>query len=95
MELLNKFFVINNMKLIYILTLLLSMVAYSEESVDEIIQPEDIWMLDIHSSGFSANGHVLNQMPQDALHTFRGRVYGDWNQFSCIASRRLVRLKKG
>jgi len=83
------------MKLIYILTLLLSMVAYSEESVDEIIQPEDIWMLDIHSSRFSGNGQVLYQMPQDALHTFRGSEYGDWNQFSFIDSRRLVRLKKG
>lgn len=83
------------MKLIYILTLLLSMVAYSEESVDEIVQPDDIWMLDIHSSRFSANGQVLYQMPQDALHTFRGREYGDWNQFSFIDSRRLVRLKKG
>ena len=83
------------MKLIYILTLLLSMVAYSEESVDEIVQPEDIWMLDIHSSRFSGNGQVLYQMPQDALHTFRGREYGDWNQFSYIDSRRLVRLKKG
>ena len=83
------------MKLIYILTLLLSMVAYSEESVDEIVQPDDIWMLDIHSSRFSGNGQVLYQMPQDALHTFRGREYGDWNQFSFIDSRRLVRLKKG
>ena len=83
------------MKLIYILTLLLSMVAYSEESVDEIVQPDDIWMLDIHSSRFSVNGQVLYQMPQDALHTFRGREYGDWNQFSFIDSRRLVRLKKG
>jgi hypothetical protein len=71
------------------------MVAYSEESVDEIVQPDDIWMLDIHSSRFSGNGQVLYQMPQDALHTFRGREYGDWNQFSFIDSRRLVRLKKG
>ena len=34
-------------------------------------------------------------MPQDALHTYRGREYGDWNEFSFIDSRRLIKLKKG
>jgi len=83
------------MKLIFFITTFLSLSTYSEESTDPIIQPEDIWVLDTHSSRFSGNGQVLYMMPQDALHTYRGREYGDWNQFSYIDSRKLVRLKKG
>ena len=80
------------MKLIFFITTFLSLSTYSEESKDPMIQPEDIWVLDTHSSRFSGNGQVLYMMPQDALHTYRGREYGDWNQFSYIDSRKLVRL---
>ena len=81
------------MRIIYLILILFTYDAFSSDDAE--INTDDIWVLDVRSNKFFRNGEVLFQMPQDALHTFRGREYGDWNEFSFIDSRRLIKLKKG
>ena len=81
------------MRIIYLILILFTYNTFSSDEVE--INTDDIWALDVRSNKFFRNGEVLFQMPQDALHTFRGREYGDWNEFSFIDSRRLIKLKKG
>ena len=73
------------MRIIYLILILFTYNAFSSDDVE--INADDIWVLDVRSNKFFRNGEVLFQMPQDALHTFRGREYGDWNEFSFIDSR--------
>ena len=61
------------MRIIYLILILFTYNAFSSDDVE--INTDDIWVLDVRSNKFFRNGEVLFQMPQDALHTFRGRVW--------------------
>ena len=83
------------MKILILLLTLISFNTLSADSEEVEISPNDVWVLDAKSNRFIGSGEVLFQMPQDALHTYRGREYGDWNEFAFIDSRKLIKLKTG
>ena len=43
----------------------------------------------------NGSGEVLYQIASDAYHTYRARIFNDWDVFSVVDSRDLVRLRKG
>ena len=43
----------------------------------------------------NGSGEVLYQIASDAYHTHRARIFNDWDVFSVVDSRDLVRLRKG
>ena len=43
----------------------------------------------------NGSGEVLYQIASDAYHTHRARIFDDWDVFSVVDSRDLVRLRKG
>ena len=83
----------------YILTLLISLSFQGFASTDtsdiEIIS-DQLWSLNKRSNKLSpANSEVLYLMPNDAINTLHARRFNDWDEFSVIDSRNLVRLNKG
>ena len=40
-------------------------------------------------------GEVLYLMPNNAYETYRSRRFDDWNQFSMVDTRNLVKLRRG
>ena len=43
----------------------------------------------------NGSGEVLYQIASDAYHTHRARVFNEWDVFSVVDSRDLIRLRKG
>ena len=69
---------------------------FSEESEKELVNIGEIWTLSSRSGNtMSVGGEVLYLMPNSAYETYRSRKFGDWNQFSIIDTRNLVKLKRG
>ena len=69
---------------------------FSEESEKELVNIGEIWTLGSSSGNtMSIGGEVLYLMPNSAYETYRSRKFGDWNQFSIIDTRNLVKLKRG
>lgn len=63
---------------------------------DDSIEVGQIWKLNVRSSGsMTGSGEVLYQIASDAYHTHRAREFNDWDVFSVVDSRDLVRIKKG
>ena len=63
---------------------------------DDSIDVGQIWKLNVRSSGsMTGSGEVLYQIASDAYHTHRAREFNDWDVFSVVDSRDLVRIKKG
>ena len=63
---------------------------------DDSIEVGQIWKLNVRSSGsMTGSGEVLFQIASDAYHTHRAREFNDWDVFSVVDSRDLVRIKKG
>ena len=69
---------------------------FSEESEKELVNIGEIWTLGSSSgNAMSIGGEVLYLMPNSAYETYRSRKFGDWNQFSIIDTRNLVKLRRG
>ena len=69
---------------------------FSEESDKELVNIGEIWTLSSRSGNtMSVGGEVLYLMPNSAYETYRSRKFGDWNQFSIIDTRNLVKLRRG
>ncbi|MDB9813382.1 hypothetical protein OAC45_02845 [Gammaproteobacteria bacterium] len=69
----------------------------AENSSDEEISIlGTVWQLDRNSSSskFSGHGQVLYFFSSDAYQTYKSRKFSDWNSFSAVDARDLVRLKK-
>lgn len=67
--------------------------AYEQIKVIEIGQT---WYLDTRSSKNSlSSSKVLYYFSNDAYNTYKARVFSDWDNFSMIDSRNLVKLNKG
>ena len=80
-------------KLLLVLPLFLSLNSFSNSDSIEVGQ---IWKLNVRSSAsMNGSGEVLYQIASDAYHTQRARIFDDWDVFSVVDTRNLVRLKKG
>ena len=100
MELNYKFSIYINMnkkykpqKLLLMFSLFLSFYSISS---DDSIEVGQIWKLNVTSNGsLNGSGEVLYQIASDAYHTHRARIFNDWDVFSAVDSRDLIRLRKG
>ena len=80
-------------KLLLMFSLFLSFYSFSS---DDSIEVGQIWKLNVTSNGsLSGSGEVLYQIASDAYHTHRARMFDDWDIFSVVDPRDLVRLRKG
>ena len=81
------------LKFLLVAPLILSFYSFSDDGSVEVGQ---IWKLNVRSSS-SINGssEVLYQIASDAYHTHRARIFNDWDVFSVVDSRDLIRLRKG
>ena len=51
--------------------------------------------LAVKSNKFTSTGKVLYFFSNDAHNTYQARIFSDWDRFSIVDSRNLVRLNKG
>ena len=80
-------------KLLLVLPLFLSLNSFTNSDSIEVGQ---VWKLNVRSNGsLNGSGEVLYQIASDAYHTHRARMFDDWEVFSVVDTRDLVRLKKG
>ena len=80
-------------KFLLVLPLLLSINSFSNNDSIEVGQ---VWKLNVRSSAsMTGSGEVLYQIASDAYHTHRARMFDDWDVFSVVDPRDLVRLRKG
>ena len=80
-------------KLLLVLPLFLSLNSFTNSDSIEVSQ---VWKLNVRSNGsLNGSGEVLYQIASDAYHTHRARMFDDWDVFSVVDTRDLVRLKKG
>ena len=80
-------------KLLLMFPLFLSFYSFSS---DDSIEVGQIWKLNVTSNGsLNGSGEVLYQIASDAYHTHRARIFNDWDVFSAVDSRDLIRLRKG
>ena len=80
-------------KLLLMFSLFLSFYSFSS---DDSIEVGQIWKLNVSSNGsLNGSGEVLYQIASDAYHTHRARIFNDWDVFSAVDSRDLIRLRKG
>ena len=81
------------LKLLLMLPLFISIYSFSS---DDSIEVGQIWKLNVTSNGsLNGSGEVLYQIASDAYHTHRARIFNDWDVFSAVDSRDLIRLRKG
>lgn len=81
------------LKLLLMFSLSLSLYSFSS---DDSIEVGQIWKLNVTSNGsLNGSGEVLYQIASDAYHTHRARIFNDWDVFSAVDSRDLIRLRKG
>ena len=85
------------MKIVLIfLTIMLLVTDVNSENNEIIIEEGQTWALEKRSSKFSpTNSKVLYYFSIDALNTYQARKFNDWDQFSIVDGRNLVRLNKG
>lgn len=82
-----------SLKFLLAIPLILSIYSFGN---DDSIEVGQIWKLNVRSSGsMTGSGEVLYQIASDAYHTHRAREFNDWDVFSVVDSRDLVRIKKG
>ena len=81
------------LKLLLMFSLSLSLYSFSS---DDSIEVGQIWKLNVTSNGsLNGSGEVLYQIASDAYHTHRARIFNDWDVFSAVDSRDLIRLRRG
>ena len=85
------------MKIVLIfLTIMLLVTDVNSEINEIIIEEGQTWALEKRSTKFSpTNSKVLYYFSIDALNTYQARKFNDWDQFSIVDGRNLVRLNKG
>ena len=85
------------MKIILIfLTIMLLVTDVNSENNEIIIEEGQTWALEKRSTKFSpTNSKVLYYFSIDAFNTYQARKFNDWDQFSIVDGRNLVRLNKG
>ena len=83
-------------KILYVPLIFLISYAHTDEKVSYDIEKGQIWSLEARSNKLSVgNSKVLYFFPNDAYNTYRARRFSDWDRFSIVDGRNLVRLNKG
>ena len=83
-------------KILYVPLIFLISYAHTDEEVSYDIEKGQIWSLEAKSNKLSiGNSKVLYFFPNDAYNTYRARRFSDWDRFSIVDGRNLVRLNKG
>ena len=83
-------------KILYVPLIFLISYAHTDEKVSHDIEKCQIWSLEAKSNKLSiGNSKVLYFFPNDAYNTYRARRFSDWDRFSIVDGRNLVRLNKG
>ena len=73
----------------------LSLFFSAKEMVSSVEQGQT-WLLEANSNKLSkGDSKVLYFFSTDAYNTYQARTFSDWDRFSIIDSRNLVRLSKG
>ena len=68
----------------------------NSENNEIIIEEGQTWALEKRSTKFSpTNSKVLYYFSIDAFNTYQARKFNDWDQFSIVDGRDLVRLNTG
>ena len=76
--------------------IILSPLNFSDETEELVVSVGDVWTLGTSSGNtMSIGGEVLYLMPNSAYETYRSRKFNDWNQFSMVDTRNLVKLRRG
>ena len=66
------------------------------EDISPTIEQGQTWYLESRSNKLTpSNSKVLYFFSNDAYNTYQARIFSDWDRFSIIDSRNLVRLNKG
>ena len=85
-----------NIKLSFLICFLVaSDFIYAKNTIDDV-EIGQIWSLETRSNKLSVgNSKVLYFFSNDAYNTYQARRFSDWDQFSVIDSKNLVRLNTG
>lgn len=69
---------------------------FSAEEISVSIEEGQTWYLESTSNKLTpSNSKVLYFFSNDAYNTYQARIFSDWDRFSIVDSRNLVRLNKG
>ena len=83
-------------KLFFAIYFLIITTDLNSKESDVHIQSGQTWYLDKRSNKFSSyNSKVLYFFSTDAYSTYKARKFSDWDIFSIVDTRDLVRLNKG
>ena len=79
-----------------VLSIILLIPNINSENNETVIEEGQTWALEKRSTKFSpTNSKVLYYFSIDAFNTYQARKFNDWDQFSIVDGRNLVRLNKG
>ena len=85
-----------NIKFILVLALISTSPIFVAKDDISSIEIGQTWYLESRSNKLSpTSSKVLYFFPNDAYNTYRARIFSDWDRFSLIDSRNLVRLNTG
>ena len=66
------------------------------EDISPTIEQGQTWYLEARSNKLTpSSSKVLYFFSNDAYNTYQARIFSDWDRFSIVDSRNLVRLNKG
>ncbi len=83
-------------KLIFTPLLLIFSLDFVADDDKVNIEAGQTWLLESKSNRLSiSNSEVLFFFSSDAYNTYQARRFSDWDQFSIVDGRNLVRLNKG
>ena len=85
-----------NIKLSFLICFLVASDFICAKNTIDDVEIGQIWSLETRSNKLSVgNSKVLYFFSNDAYNTYQARIFSDWDRFSIIDSRNLVRLNKG
>jgi len=92
-----KFFTnLLNMRILLLLFVTFTSFTFIADEDASAVEIGQTWQLTSRSNKASLSGSkVLYFFSSDAYHTYQARIFSDWDNFSIVDSRNLVRLNKG
>ena len=70
--------------------------VFNAKDAEPSIEQGQTWYLESRSNKLTpSSSKVLYFFSNDAYNTYQARIFSDWDRFSIIDSRNLVRLNKG
>jgi hypothetical protein len=84
------------MRILLLLFITFSSFTFTADDDPSVVEIGQMWQLTSRSNKASLSGSkVLYFFSSDAYHTYQARIFSDWDNFSIVDSRNLVRLNKG